>query len=65
LNLINPLELFAFVNKTKAIFSLLTKLINQYKPLKIFILRSHIMELNFVDTVSPEPSNLKHMLSII
>jgi len=29
LNLINPLELYACVNETKTIFSLLTKFINQ------------------------------------
>jgi len=29
LNVINPLKLYAFVNETNAIFSLLTKFINQ------------------------------------
>jgi len=49
--LINLLELYAFVDKTKAIFSLLTKFINQKKSLKRDSPFAATLELNFFHTV--------------
>jgi len=55
LNLINPLEFYAFVNETNGIFSFLTKFINQQKPLRRDSQFVDTMELNFFDTGCPVP----------
>jgi len=60
MNLINPIELYAFANETNPP---LTKFRNQKKSLKIYSHFAVILELNFSHTGSLVPWKAKHNAS--